>query len=219
MNEGVLHLLIITSLLAPCQNAYNRGMKHRYVVGIDEVGRGPIAGPVSVCAVLIPRDLCGKDFKGVRDSKKLTPKKREEWFLYTKVKKDKGEINYAVASVGAKKIDDIGISKSIKLATQRAIHRLGVKPEECLVLLDGGLSAPSEFKNQKTIVRGEDKEFSIALASVIAKVTRDRKMCRLSDVYPNYLFSEHKGYGTPTHYRIIKEKGMCEIHRKSFIHL
>jgi ribonuclease HII len=219
VDEGVLHFSIITPLLALCQNAYNRTMKHRYVVGIDEVGRGPIAGPVSVCAVLIPRNLGRKDFRGVRDSKKLSSKKREEWFLYMKDKKEKGRLNYAVASVGPKKIDDIGISKSIRLATKRAIDRLGVRPEECKVLLDGGLSAPSKFKDQKTIIKGEDKEFSIALASVIAKVTRDKKMRRLSGVYPHYLFEEHKGYGTFKHYQIIRKKGMCEIHRRSFIHL
>lgn len=197
----------------------NKEMNYKYTIGIDEVGRGPLAGPVSVCAVLIPQSLSEEDFKGVRDSKKLSSKQRDYLFLRFKSLQKEGFIRYSVASTSSKRIDEIGIALAIKMALKRAINNLGAVPSECRVLLDGGLTAPTYFQNQETIIHGDDVEYAIAVASVIAKVTRDRKMERLSKVYPDYLFHEHKGYGTKEHYRRLKDNGLCKIHRKSFIHL
>ncbi|MBL7045434.1 MAG: ribonuclease HII [Parcubacteria group bacterium] len=197
----------------------NKEMKQKYTIGVDEVGRGPIAGPVFVCAVLIPDTLGKEDFKGIRDSKKLSPKKRDMFFEQFKVLHDKGYIQYSVASVGSKTIDEKGISFAIKAALTKSISGLNAKPEECRVLLDGGLTAPEDFLNQETIIHGDDVEYSIAAASVIAKVSRDREMEKLSEIYPEYLFHQHKGYGTKLHYEKLKEHGLCKIHRRSFIHL
>ena len=184
-----------------------------YIIGIDEVGRGPIAGPVTVGAVLLPNSYSWHDFKGLKDSKKLTKKDREVWFSQVR---GMGGISYKVSSVSEKVIDKKGIVYSIRLAILRSLNKLDVNPKECLVLLDGGLCAPKKFVYQKTIIRGDEKEYSIALASIMAKVTRDRKMVQLSKKYPEYGFDSHKGYGTKRHYEEIKKHGMCDIHRRSF---
>ena len=187
---------------------------HKYLIGIDEVGRGPIAGPVAVCALLLRGDFSRRDFKGLKDSKKLTQKKREMWF--SKVN-DSKSIVYAVSFVHQNIIDSKGIVCATRTALNRSLIRLHVKPKKCLVLLDGGLRAPKRFMYQKTIIRGDEKEYAIALASIMAKVTRDRKMVKLSKKYPLYGFNSHKGYGTKKHYEKIKKCGLCELHRRSFL--
>lgn len=194
----------------------------KYIIGIDEVGRGPIAGPVTVCAVLLPNDYSWNDFYGLKDSKKLTPKHREEWFLRVR---NTDNIFYEVSSVSEKIIDSRGIVPSIQIALNKSLNKLldksldklDVNPEECFVFLDGGLHAPEEFINQRTIIRGDEKEYAIALASIMAKVTRDRKMVQFSKKYPEYDFDSHKGYGTKKHYEQIKKYGMCDLHRRSFL--
>jgi len=188
--------------------------KHKYIIGIDEVGRGPIAGPVTVGAVLLPRCFNWKNFKGLKDSKKLSPKNREAWFSKV-IESDR--IKYSVSSVGHKIIDSKGISYAIRTAVKNSINSFDVDPLECLVLLDGGLRAPDKFIFQKTIIRGDEKEFSIALASILAKVTRDRKMISFAKKYFKYGFDIHKGYGTKKHYEFIRKYGVCDIHRKSYI--
>ncbi len=200
------------------KEGYNSGVKHniyaqKYIIGIDEVGRGPLAGPVTVGAVLLQRGLGWRHFKGLRDSKKLTKESREVWFA----KALDMNIPYAVSSVSQRIIDTKGIVPSIHIAIYRCLNKLKVHPKKCLVLLDGGLHAPEEFIYQKTIIRGDEKECAIALASVMAKVTRDRKMVRLSKKYPEYGFETHKGYGTKRHYKQIKKYGICELHRRSFL--
>ena len=187
---------------------------YRYVIGIDEVGRGPIAGPVTVGAVCIPRMLGRGHFKGVRDSKKLTPKQRAWWF--SRVRKMK-KVRYATSSISSRVIDEKGIVYAIRRALRHSVARLGVNPRTCLVLLDGGLTAPRRFAHQRTIVKGDEKELAIALASIMAKVTRDRKMSALGEKYSRYGFDAHKGYGTRRHYASLRVHGPCVLHRKSFL--
>jgi len=188
----------------------------KFIVGIDEVGRGPLAGSIVFCAFKIPVDFSAKGFGKIKDSKKLKPRNREEIFskLY-KLKKDK-VIDYSIYSVSAKNIDKIGLSKAGKSCIIEVLKDLKIKPKECTVLLDGGLKAPEKYKNQKTIIKGDEKERSIAFASIIAKVFRDGLMRKLSKKYPKYRFEIHKGYGTKKHRELIKKYGLCPEHRKSF---
>jgi ribonuclease HII len=194
-------------------------MSHKYLVGIDEVGRGPIAGPVSIgIAVLpIPNNLPRNFFKGIKDSKKLTPESREEWFKKANEAKKNNLLDFCVESIGNKIIDSKGISFAIKNAIKKAIEKLNLKPDECKILLDGSLKAPEEFKDQKTIIKGDEKEPIISLASIVAKVTRDKRMVSYSKKYSDYGFEVHKGYGTRKHYERINKNGLCEIHRRSFL--
>ncbi len=191
--------------------------KFKYIIGIDEVGRGPLAGPVAVGAVCIPNVFDRKFFAGIKDSKKLTKESREMWF--TKIKKMAKEVklSYAVSFVSSEKIDAWGLTRAINTALQRSIRKLDVDPLECLVLLDGGLKAPAVFKNQQTIIKGDEKEPVISAASIMAKVLRDRKMIAFARKYPGYGFEIHKGYGTQKHLANIKKSGMCPIHRRSFL--
>ncbi len=195
---------------------YNKHVTElRYVVGIDEVGRGPLAGPVTVGAVALPIHLVGR-FQGVKDSKKLTAEAREEW--RTKVHEaGKDGMRWAVASSSSHVIDTKGLTHAIKKALREAIAKLGISPEHCIVLLDGGLRAPRKYDEQRTIIKGDEKEPAIALASIVAKVHRDHVMRRWGDVYPDYGFHIHKGYGTEAHYRAIKKNGLTPIHRRSFL--
>jgi ribonuclease HII len=190
----------------------------RYVVGIDEAGRGPIAGPVSVGAVIMPVSFDTKFFEGVRDSKLLSAQKREEWFL--KIKKEQS-LGFVVSLVGASVIDREGIVEAIRRALSRSlasvVRGLSVSPKNTLVLLDGGLYAPEEYLHQKTIIRGDQSEAIISSASIVAKVRRDRYMTALSRSESAYGFERHKGYGTKEHFRLIKKHGVSDFHRKSFL--
>ena len=190
-------------------------MKTNYLIGIDEVGRGPIAGPVTVCAL----KLCGNPefFRGVRDSKKLSEKQREVWFEKFKRARNAGVIEYKVAFVTPARIDRIGIVKAIDSALGRAILRLDVNPNKCEVLLDGGLKAPAQFVHQKTLKKGEEKRRIIAAASIMAKVSRDRRMRNYAKRFPEYGLDQHKGYGTAFHYKCLKRHGLCDLHRRSFL--
>ncbi len=193
----------------------------RYLIGIDEVGRGPLAGPVTLCACAIlernARHILKKDFKGLKDSKKLSPEKRTAFLKIAKREKNEGKILYSVSHVSAGVIDKEGIAKAVRRGIQRCLEKLELVPSQCSVLLDGSLYAPEEFLDQKTIIKGDDRIPIISLASVIAKVTRDKKMMRLAKVYPAYGFDIHKGYGTLVHRKAIKIKGPCDIHRLSFL--
>ena len=188
----------------------------KYIVGIDEVGRGPLAGPVAVCAFKMPVKFETKSFGKLKDSKKLKPKEREEIFARLKVIKKTSDIDYFVSYESAKKIDKIGISKAIKNCLEKSLAKLKVKPKECIVLLDGGLKAPEIYKNQKTVIKGDEKERAIAFASIVAKVSRDALMCRLSKKYPKYLFEVHKGYGTAKHCMAIRKYGLSAEHRRCY---
>ncbi|MSR71458.1 MAG: ribonuclease HII [Candidatus Taylorbacteria bacterium] len=196
-------------------------MKITHIIGIDEVGRGPLAGPVTVCALTVPNtkhSVFGIWVKGVKDSKQLTAKERGVWFEKIKSAKKRGELDFAVTSVSAKIIDTRGISYAIRSALQSSIFELSISPKKCMVLLDGGLKAPAEFIFQKTIIKGDEKEPVIALASIVAKVTGDALMMKMHKKYRNYRFDLHKGYGTKLHFNMIKHYGLSSIHRQSFIH-
>jgi len=191
----------------------------RYVVGIDEVGRGPLAGPLFVSAFCYPsRSIIIKNLlNNFRDSKELSPEKREELFKKADEACRKGLAKYAISYSRASSIDKYGISKVTFLAVKRSLKKLKVNPKYCLVLLDGSLKAPPEYKNQKTIIKGDKKVKAISCASVLAKVKRDRFMVRISKIYPEYQFEKHKGYGTLLHRNLIKKHKPSEIHRMSFL--
>ncbi|MBX4209230.1 ribonuclease HII [Candidatus Parcubacteria bacterium] len=192
-------------------------MKTIHIVGIDEVGRGPLAGPVTVCACRVARDFDFSNFDGIRDSKKLSPQKREEWFLKISGLKSKGELEFAHASVAAPEIDAIGISKAIEKAIHLCLDALGLAPESTEIFLDGSLKAPKKFLVQQTIIKGDEKIPIISAASIVAKVMRDRHMEEQALLYPAYGFENHKGYGTDEHRKAIRKLGTSPIHRKSFL--
>src|SRR3990167_5913665 len=195
----------------------------KYIVGIDEVGRGPLAGPVAV-GVLIQRQRPRLYNKGealislgkIRDSKKLSEKKREGWFEIICAERQRGALDFSVSFVSHIMIDKRGLAWALRIATVRSLARLAV-PTNSEIFLDDGLRAPEIFKNQKTIIKGDEKIPVIALASIVAKVTRDHLMIRLAKKYPQYGFEKHKGYGTKEHYRAIGKFGLCPIHRRSFL--
>lgn len=179
-----------------------------YIAGIDEAGRGPLAGPVVVAAVIMPKDSM---IEGVNDSKKVSEKKREK--LYEQITSE--AIAYGVGIIDQKEIDDINILNATKKAVTTAISSLKVKPD--LILVDALTNINTLGIPYKSIIKGDAKEYSIAAASIIAKVTRDRIMREWDEIYPQYGFAKHKGYGTANHIKVIKEIGPCILHRKSFI--
>lgn len=190
----------------------------QYSVGIDEVGRGPLAGPVAVGVVRteLPRAKYKKLLKGIRDSKKASASEREEWATKAKAWRQSGKIVFAVTFVSAKIIDAIGIVPAIQKALVGGLKKTQAKSTDVL-LLDGGLHAPKLFIDQTTIIKGDDKEPLIALAATVAKVARDAYMTRLAKKYPKYGFELHKGYGTKVHRMAIKKYGASLEHRKSFL--
>lgn len=188
----------------------------KYIVGVDEAGRGPLAGPVSVGIVAVAEGFdVAAEFPGVKDSKKLTEKRREAIFALLEERKKLGDVRFSVCFEDARVIDEKGIAHAVRRATWRGIQSL--PPEEVIkVWLDGSLKAPPEYV-QETVIDGDNLIPIISLASVAAKVLRDRKMCAYDVEFPQYGFAKHKGYGTAVHYAAIQEHGTCAIHRKSFI--
>ena len=197
-------------------------MKHTdytYTIGIDEVGRGPLAGPVSVCAFLVNNEYYNivlKELSGITDSKKLSEKKREEYVSIIHNLKKRNLVNFAVSHISAKVIDRIGISRAIALAIKESLNILSIDKEKVFIYLDGSLHAPVIY-NQETIIAGDTKIWQIGAASVVAKVFRDKKMCKYAKLYPEYSFEKHKGYGTKGHKQAIKKYGCCSIHRLTWI--
>lgn len=199
----------------------------KYYIGIDEVGRGPLAGPVTIGAFMVSEKKL-KEFKKKmklrnrkgRDSKKLSEKEREDWYKFFYKERQNNNVDFVTVSLSAKKIDEKGISWCIKKAITTSLSKLknksGFKDEEVKVSLDGSLYAPDIYKNQETIIKGDEKNDLIAAASIVAKVTRDRFMVRLSKKLPEYRFEENKGYGTLTHRKAIKKHGKSAFHRESF---
>ena len=179
----------------------------RLICGVDEAGRGPLAGPVCAAAVILPPN---HNIPGLNDSKKLSDKKRRE--LYPLIKEQ--AVAYGIAFAREQEIDDINILQATFLAMQRAIDQLSVKPD--FALIDG--NREKDFGVPvKTVVHGDSLSASIAAASVLAKVTRDDLMLKLSEQYPQYAFDIHKGYGTKAHYEAISVHGPCPIHRMTFL--
>ncbi len=195
----------------------------RWIVGIDEAGRGPLAGPVAIggfCIDTNDKQLVAqlkKIFPKVKDSKQLSPAQRDKWMGEIKVLKRDFGVSYAFALVSAKHIDAHGISASIRKGIQTVLNKVAHNPADTFVMLDGGLKAPPEFMNQETCIKGDEKHLPIALASVIAKTTRDAYMIKESAKTPGYGFEIHKGYGTKRHYAALKKLGPSAIHRKTFL--
>ena len=195
----------------------------KWLIGIDEVGRGPLAGPVGVGVVLVSSDFDWNVLKGVKDSKKMTPKNREAIFRQTEILKQNQSLNYQVELVEAKIIDKIGIVPAINQAMNIALNKIATSTpdfnaQDVVIKLDGGLKAPKEYLNQETIIKGDDKELVIGLASVMAKVTRDKYMENIAKQsnFTVYNFQKHKGYGTKAHREAILEHGLSVEHRLSF---
>lgn len=188
----------------------------RYLIGIDEAGRGPLAGPVAVGAVMVPPGFDWGSVGGARDSKQLSYKQREDLYATITRLERAQELSYAVSFSSATIIDRHGITYAIKRALHRSVMRLSAFPARTSVLLDGGLRAPKCFSMQATIIRGDETEPIISLASIVAKVERDRLMVRRGDEYPEYGFEIHKGYGTLAHRRAIRVHGFSPLHRKTF---
>ncbi len=194
--------------------------EYKYIVGIDEVGRGPIAGPVTVCAFAVATDNTKAVFEyldGITDSKKLSEKKREIYFQKITELRDQNLVHVAVSSVDAVTIDSHGIVPAITSALNSSLEKLSLDPAETFVYLDGGLQAEGKYINQETVVKGDSKIWQIGAASIVAKVLRDRKMCEYGIQYPEYGFEKHKGYGTKKHRDTIADMGTVPIHRVSWI--
>lgn len=182
--------------------------KVKLIAGIDEAGRGPLAGPVVVGVAIMPRESM---IEGVNDSKKISEKKREK--IFEQIKEE--AIDWSVGMADQNEIDNINILNATKLALTRAIESLNIKPD--LILVDALTNIDTKGIEYKSVIKGDAKEYSIACGSIIAKVTRDRIMREYDEIYPQYGFIKHKGYGTAAHIASIKENGPCILHRKSFI--
>ncbi len=177
------------------------------IAGIDEAGRGPLAGPVVVAGVIMPQDSM---IEGVNDSKKVSEKKREK--LYDAILEE--AISYSVAIIGQDVIDEINILNATKQGVTKVVEELEIKPD--LILVDALTHIDTKGIPYDAIIKGDAKCYQIAAASILAKVTRDRIMRQWDEIYPQYGFMAHKGYGTAKHIAAIKEYGLCPIHRRSF---
>lgn len=195
----------------------------RWIIGIDEAGRGSIAGPVAIgafCIDLNDRDLSSylkKLFPKVKDSKQLSPAKRDEWMGKIKALKRDFQVSYAFTLVSAKHIDAHGISASIREGIKKALNNVVLDPSDTFVMLDGSLTAPSEYPHQETYIKGDVAYLPIALASIVAKTARDAYMIKEGKKAPGYGFEVHKGYGTKAHYAALKRLGPSAVHRKTFL--
>lgn len=184
---------------------YDSGVER--ICGVDEAGRGPLAGPVCAAAVILPRGL---EIEGLNDSKKLSEKKRDKLFDAICAE----AVSYGIAFASVEEIEQVNILNAAMLAMNRAIERLSVKPT--LALIDGNRDSAINMPS-RCVVKGDAKCADIAAASILAKVTRDRYMLEMAEKYPEYYFEKHKGYGTKLHYEALREYGPCEIHRPSFL--
>ena len=187
------------------KDLYSKGFKN--ICGIDEAGRGPLAGPVVVAGVIMPQDSM---IEGINDSKKVTEKRREK--LYDVIKEE--AISYSIAVIDHHVIDDINILNATKQGVTEVVDGLDVKPD--LIIVDALTNINTRGIQYEPIIKGDAKCYNIAAASILAKVTRDRIMRQWDEIYPQYGFSSHKGYGTAKHIAAIKEYGLCPIHRLTF---
>lgn len=193
---------------AMCEIENERRKKgYKYIAGVDEAGRGPLAGPVYAAAVILPEGML---IEGINDSKKLSEKKREELFDVICEKASA----YCIAEVSHTRIDEINILNATFEAMNKAVNGLNIRPD--YVLIDGNRIKGMEIPHE-TVVKGDAKSISIAAASILAKVSRDRVMYEMAKQYPLYGFDKHKGYGTKAHCDAILKYGACEIHRRSFL--
>ena len=185
--------------------AYDKG--YQYVCGVDEAGRGPLAGPVCAAAVILPKGLI---IDGVNDSKKLTEKKREALFDVI----CDSALAYSIAFAEVEEIEEVNILRATMNTMKRAVEGLNIKAD--FAYIDGNTMPPLEIKGE-CIVKGDAKSMSVACASILAKVSRDRLMLKYAEEYPQYFFEKHKGYGTKVHVEALREFGPCPIHRMSFL--
>lgn len=190
------------------EEIYSKNPNFKYICGIDEAGRGPLAGPVVVACAIMPRNSM---IEGVNDSKKISEKKREE--LFEKITEE--AISYGVGIIDQKEIDRINILNATKEGLTMAVKELSIRPD--LIIVDALKGIDTDGIPYESIIKGDAKCYSIAAASIIAKVTRDRIMRQWDEIYPQYGFIKHKGYGTAAHIAAIKEYGPCPLHRNSFI--
>ena len=197
----------LTELKKIEEDIYNKRNEFKYICGIDEAGRGPLAGPVVVASVIMPRDSM---IEGVNDSKKVSEKRREK--IYDQILEE--AISYGVGIISQNEIDEINILEATKKGLTMSINELEVRPD--LILVDALNHIDTKGIPYESIVKGDAKSYSIAAASIIAKVTRDRIMREWDKIYPQYGFEKHKGYGTAAHMAAIKEYGLCPLHRRSF---
>ena len=195
----------LTKLKEIEKDLYHKGLKS--ICGIDEAGRGPLAGPVVVAGGIMPQNSM---IEGINDSKKVSEKKREK--LYDLIIEE--AISYSVAIIGQDVIDDINILNATKSGVTKVVDELEVKPD--LIIVDALTHINTRGIPYESIIKGDAKCYNIAAASILAKVTRDRIMREWDEVYPQYGFISHKGYGTAKHIAAIKEYGLCPIHRKTF---
>lgn len=195
----------LAEMKVPEAELHNKGYK--YIAGVDEVGRGPLAGPVVAAAVILPEDF---DVPGVDDSKKLSEKRREELFDIIIEK----AVAFGIGVADHQVIDDINILQATRVAMKQAIDALEQKPD--YILFDAMKIDDIEIP-QESIIKGDAKVLAIAAASIVAKVTRDRMMVEYAAEYPGYAFEKNKGYGTKAHYKGLEEHGMCPIHRRTFL--
>jgi len=194
----------------------------RFLIGIDEVGRGPLAGPVAVCAFCLKEEILEDFIKEIfggkiRDSKKMTKKKREEIAEIVTKKKKEGLLDFKISTAEASVIDKYGINPSIKKSLEKSILGLDLDPKSVIVFLDGGLKAPDIFINQETIIKGDSSNALIATASILAKVYRDSLMVKYAQEYTQYKFEKNMGYGTKAHIDALRETGISPIHRVSYL--
>ncbi len=199
--------------------------KSNYIIGIDEVGRGPIAGPVTVGIVGIDMKspaakslakLVKHKIEGIRDSKQLTPDEREYIHAEMVQYKKEGDIEFYTTSVNASIVDEKGMTFSVSNAIARLLRKFDIDANTVKIVLDGRLHAPDKFLNQKTVIKGDTIHLSIALASIAAKVVRDKYMRKQDKVFPEYGFKKHKGYGTIEHRKALKKYGLSPLHRKTY---
>lgn len=195
----------LTKLKEIEESVYEEG--YNYICGIDEAGRGPLAGPVVVASVVMPKDSM---IEGVNDSKKVSEKKREK--LYDLITEE--AISYGVGIISQEEIDEINILNATKKGLTESLKQLETKPE--IILVDALREINTLGIPYRSVIKGDAKIYSIACASIIAKVTRDRIMKEWDKIYPQYGFISHKGYGTAKHIAAIKECGLCPLHRRSF---
>lgn len=211
-----------TILLSRTNARYStKGLNQKkWIIGVDEVGRGPLAGPLYVCACAMPfykyrKMRWHRPWGTLTDSKLLKPPARFSWYQEALVMEKTGRIKIGMGIASAAQIDRLGLSVCIRTSVEKAITKLGIDPVECSVLLDGSLKAPSVFVKQKTIIKGDQKKKIISLASVIAKVVRDDYMTKQGRTYPDYRWEGNKGYGTRMHCKAIAQFGLTPLHRKS----
>lgn len=188
-----------------------------WLIGIDEAGRGPLAGPVAVGLVKIPVDFDWRALPGVGDSKQITKDERERIFKAARQLEEQRLLQSSVVQMSATYIDTYGIARAIAVAIKKGLKEIQAEAEACHIKLDGALRAPKQY-SQETIIKGDSSELVIGLASILAKVTRDQYMTRVGKQkkYAQYNFAQHKGYGTPEHRRLIALHGLCTEHRESY---